>query len=219
MSASVISLRPAPPDPFAELQAERERLGRELDRFAIVDERLNASTAKIAEVDQALSALDRADREAVLAWAASAEGEPPAPMLAERRALLARRLDADAERQGAEIAVAAVAAKRTALIHAMNAVGVRIREVQVAGALDDARRLHAEALKLVVDVGECMMKLEGLRLVLVDEQSGAANRRDAAQEATFRVALAKIEVMRVSFVMADSSTVARFAAEWRGKLR
>jgi hypothetical protein len=219
MNASIIPLRPAPPGPLDELHAERARLGKELDRFAVVDQRLAAITAKLADVDQALGALDRADREAVEAWAESAEGEPPAPLLDERKALMARRLDAEAERQGAEIAVAAVAGRRTALIHQMNAIGARIRERQVAVALDQARELHAEAVALAADIGARMMRLEALRQVLMDALSEAAGRRDEAQAAIFRAALGNVEKLREPQVLADQATVARFAAEWKGALR
>jgi DNA repair exonuclease SbcCD ATPase subunit len=219
MTATLHHIRPAEPDPLAELHAERERLGRELDRFAVVDERHSAAEARLAEIDAAMGALDRADCEAVETWAAAAEGEPPAPLLAERKALLARRLDVEAERQGAEIAVAAVLAKRTSIIHAMNAVGARIRERQVVQALDEARRVHGEALALAADVGLKMMRLEGLRQALTDGQGEAAKRRDQSQEATFRAALGEVEKCRLPSLMADPATVARFAAEWKGALR
>ena len=219
MSAKIHHIRPVEPDPLAELHAERERLGADLARFVVVDERRNAADAKLAEIDAGLAALDRADREAVERWAESAEGEPPAPLLDERKALLARRLDAEAARQGAEIAVAAVAGKRTALIHAMNAVGARIRERQVAAALEQARGLHAEVEKLAGEIGQRMMRVEALRQTLTESLSEAAGRRDDALAAIYRVALGEVEKLRAPQILGDAPTVAQFAAEWRGTLR
>jgi hypothetical protein len=219
MTATVHHIRPVEPDALAELHAERERLSRELQRFVVVDERRNAADAKIGEVDAALGALDRADRQAIEAWAETAEGAAPEPLLAERKALLARRLDAEAERQAAEVAVAAVAGKRTALIHAMNAVGARIRERQVAAALEQARGLHAEVVTMAADVGARMMKIEALRQFLTEAQAEAANRRDEAQTATFRAALGEVGTLRAPDVLGDPATVAKYAAEWRGMLR
>ncbi|MDE3176814.1 MAG: hypothetical protein KGM15_11995 [Pseudomonadota bacterium] len=90
---------------------------------------------------------------------------------------MARRLDAEAERQGAEIAVAAVAGKRTSLIHDMNRVGVRIRERQVAAALDEGRRLHSEAQALAADLAGKLQRLMGLRQAIVSLMTETANRQ------------------------------------------
>ena len=219
MNTNVVSLRAGPPDALAELFAERERLGAELARFVIFDDRLNALEAKLADVTAAQAAINRADREAVETWAATGEGEPPPALLAERKALLARRLDAEAEREAAAVAVDAVSGKRVALIHAINAVGVRIKDRQVAAATDQARALHGEVEKFAGEIGQRMMRIEALRQVLTDSLSEAGNRRDDAQAAPFRTALGEVEKLRAPQVLGDPATVARFAADWRGRLR
>ena len=219
MNNNVVSLRAGPPDPLAELFAERERLGQELQRFGVVDERRAGADRKIAEIDAALVALDRADRQAVERWAESAEGEPPAPLLDERKALLSRRLDAEAGRQAAEIAVAAVAGKRVALIHEMNRIGARIKERQIAAALDEGRRVYAQAQEIAADIGAKMMRLEGLRQALTDGLAEASGRRDDAQGATFRAALGEVETLRLPSVTGDAATVAKCKAEWKEAMR
>ena len=188
MTATIHPLHAEPPDPFADLRTDRAKIEAELQRFAIVDERRNGAEAKIAEVDRALAQLDAGERRAIETWAESADGEPPAPLLDERKALLARRLDAEAERQAADIAVEAVAAKRTGLLVEMNRIGARMRERQVAAALEEGRRLHVEAVALAADVGVRMMRLEALRQALTEAQAEAAGRRDDALAAIFNAA-------------------------------
>ena len=219
MTATIHSLRAGPPDPLADLFAERERLGQELQRLAVVDTRLAEAEGRLAETEAGIAAVDRADVEQMRAWADAGEGEAPQPLISERRALIGRRLDAQADVDAARVAVDAVAARRVELIHAMNAVGARIRERQVAAALDEARGLHREALALAADVGGRMMKVQALQQTLADAQGEALARRDDAQAAIFRAALSDAEKLRAPQVLADPATVARFTAEWKGAMR
>ena len=221
MNSNVVSLRAGPPDPLVGLHAERERLGQELARLGVVDARLAEAERRLAEVEQGLAALDRADRDSVTTWAANGgEGPTPEPLLAERRALLARRLDLQAETDAARVAVNAVAGRQLSLIHEWNLLGGRIRERQVAAALDQARAVYGEVEKLATEIGEKMMRLEGLRTALVEARAEASGRRDDGQAAIFNAALVEVENnFRAPQVLGDPATVARFTAEWKGAMR
>jgi len=220
MTATVHHIRSVEPDPAAELHAERERLGQELQRLGVVDTRLAEADGKLAEVDQARAALDRADREAVEIWAAGAgEGDAPAPRLAERRQLLARRLDLQAEAEAARVAVAAVEAKRTNVIAQMNAVGVRIRERQLAAVLDEGRRVHAEAEALAADLAGKLQRIMGLRQAIVTMMTAAGGRQDADQGRLFNAALSEVDALKRPDMLADQATVDAHAAQWLEKIR
>jgi len=220
MTATLHELRPAEPDPLAELHAERAKVTGELERLGVVDARMAAAEAKLAEIDAALGALDRADREAVERWAETAEGEPPSPLLDERRALFARRLEAEAERQAAEIAVAATAPKRTGLIHRLTSIGAQITARQIAAAVEQARDVHSEVVKLIGEVSARMIQLEALRQSMIEGQAESVGRREETKAAAFRKALAEIETnFRVPEIVADPAAVQRLKREWRERLR
>ena len=181
MTATRHCLHPAAPDPLTgsspepvmtepvdELLAERARVAAELDRLGVVDQRLAEAEQRLAEIEAGLQALDRADAEQIRAWADAGEGEAPRPLVSERRALLARRLDATAEAEGARNAVAAVAAKRSALAADLSRIARQQWFAKLDAAMSEAERAHAEAVEITARLGPPMMRLAGLRMVLVD---------------------------------------------------
>ncbi len=219
MTATVHDIRPVEPDPLAELRTERANIEAEFQRFSVVDKRLAGAAAKIAEIDAALVDLDRSDRQAIETWAETAEGDPPVPLLDERKALMARRLDAEANRRAAEIAIAAVEEKRIALIREMNRIGLRIRERQFAAALDEGRRIHAEALSLASDIAAKLQEIMGMRQAIFTMMVAASNKHDADQMGPFQGAIAEIDAFRRPEMLADPKTVEAHAKRWLEVLR
>lgn len=225
MSASIFKMgrkthNVPPANPLDELHAERDRLGAELSRLGVVDQRVAAAAAAVLEVDHGISALDRADVEQMQRWAESGEGDaPPKPLTAERRALLARRLDLQAEAEGARVAADALTAKRTSLIRELNRVGLKVRERQIASALGEARALHAEAEALGAEIAAKLMRVMGLRKAISDANTEALNRNEADQALNYQGALSVLGAFQPPAVLADPATVAQHAAEWRAALR
>lgn len=209
-----------PAYPLDELYVERDRLGAKLSRFGVVDQRVAAAAAAVLEVDHGISALDRADVEQMQRWAESGEGDaPPKPLTAERRALLARRLDLQAEAEEARVAADALTAKRTSLIRELNRAGLKIRERQIVSALGEARALHGEAEALGAEIAAKLMRVMGLHQVLNEANTEALNRNEADQALIYQGALSVLGAFQPPEVLAAPATVAQHAAEWRAALR
>lgn len=101
MSEPAVKLVTSPPEPTTALESllsSRAGLTGELAQRNATHARLRALGLVEAAVRQELDELSKADIEAVSTWAASSggEGEPPAPDLAQRRALGAKLASAQA---------------------------------------------------------------------------------------------------------------------------
>jgi hypothetical protein len=219
MSATVHMLKSDKPDPLAELYSERGRLEQELQRFAVVDRRLGAAGEKLDAIGKSIAALDAADRAAMEKWAQDGVGDAPHPALAERRALIERQFDAEAERQAAQVGVDAVSGRRMVLIGEMNAIGARICEARVSAALDEARKIHTEVSEAAAGLATKMMRIEALRQALTESGASSARQNDVARGPVFQSALGAFDKLRAPEVLADPATVERFKREWLEALR
>ena len=132
-------------------------------------------------------------RSAVEAWAKSGTGPAPVPLIAERRALMARRMDAEAERQGAAISVAAVADTRAELGAELRRLEGEARAASISSFTEDHAKLAAEYEQKAGDVRRLRGELVTLSAALFE-----TGRRKFAggDEGTARNCYAAAEAMR-----------------------
>ena len=113
--SKIVSFKPeapaaeaAAPDERASLRAQQDALEAELKRLNRVHEARPDVERRLAELDAEQASIDEASREAWHAWAATAEGPPPAPRTADREAIARRRVMLAGDLQSAQNGARAV---------------------------------------------------------------------------------------------------------------
>lgn len=206
-------------DAVDDLLVERERIANELQRLGIVDAPVVAAEALVAAVDRDTAALNSAEREVWLAWAAKPDGNAPAPKKDERRALAMRRAEAAGDLDSARVAAAAIAPRRTQLNAELNRIGRELFLRKIRQAVDEGIRLNAEAHAIVEQIREPLARVAALRSALIScvntqENAGAQGAAHEALKGAER--LDALPLPNVSF---DGGTLNRYVAEWMGLLR
>jgi len=207
-------------DPLAALLAERDRLAERLARLDVFADRANEARIRIHEVDTAIGAIDRADADAAVRYATSGgDAEPPEPLIAERKALLARRLDAEAELAAAEAGQAAVLPQRERIVAEMRRTELALLELRLAGAVTDAHALQAEAERIAAKLAVPLNQILSLQAALSMLAVAAENRNDHPAQLRIAGALSTISAMTPPIIMRDADAIAAGAAAWGAKLR
>lgn len=206
-------------DPIAGMIELRDRLGAELVRLDVFAQRRADAEARLREVEQALKIISASDVEAIERWAKAPEGEPPQPLIEERRALLARRLDIELELGAAEAGARAVEARRAVLVGELKRIGLTLLQTCMNSALTEAHRLHAEAEGICKMMAAPLFQIAGLHQALITLSIAASNRGDETAQGIIAQALVAVGALEPPMVMRDPAAINAAAADWSNRLR
>jgi hypothetical protein len=138
MSATLaIVANASPPDRLSELRAERDALAGEYQALAEQRARIEAFESEEASIIAEIADISRREVDAIKAWAADPQGNPPEPFVKERSALATKLARAQAK-SGAGRSAAADIEDRQREVHTRQLA----HEPKIVGAIFD--RIEAE---------------------------------------------------------------------------
>jgi hypothetical protein len=197
---------------IVSLLEERKRVSEELARLSAIDEPVRAAEAAIGAIDRAIATLDAEERAHSEAWATSGGQEPPEPRNAERAGLVKRRIELQSDLDSARNRGAAVAPRRTVLNGEIRRVEHLIFAAKLRGALEEARRLDAEAHELALEMREPIGRVAALKIALMQHDNASAER-------LIGEAIDALSQFKMPEIGGDPSAINGFIEQWRDSLR
>jgi hypothetical protein len=222
-TAKVVPLRNdnVEPDPIVSLLEERKRVSEELARLAAIDAPVREAEAAVGAIDRAIATLDSDDRSSFEEWATGGGiGAPPASRNTERAGLVRRRLELQSDVDSAHNKSAGVAPRRVTLNGELRRIEHMIFAEKLRMALEEARRLDAEAHEFARKMRAPIAKVVALKMTLVGEMmSSAENSGDKAAVRLVGEAIETLNGLTMPELGGDSASLPRFMEEWREALR
>jgi hypothetical protein len=216
MNAATLPLpteSPEAPEAIAELLSEHAAIAAEMSRLsAAVDKPRVAAEKALAKIDAELAALNDSDNAAWREWARDQEGEAPTPRTAERRTLAIRRTEALADIDGANIAAVAIAPRLNELNAEIRRLNHCIFAEKLRVALEEARRLDAEAHELALEMREPIGRVAALKIALMQHEN-------ASGERLIGEAIDMLNQLKMPEVGGDRASLGNFVDQWMESLR
>ena len=199
-------------DPIVSLLAERKRVSDELARLAAIDEPVRAAEGAIGAIDRAIATLDAEERALSEAWATSGGQGPPEPRNAERAGLVKRRVELQSDLNSARNRGAAVAPRRTSLNGEIRRIEHLIFAAKLRAALEEARRLDAEAHAIALEMREPIGRIVALKIALMQHDN-------ASGERLIGETIDALNQFKMPEIGGESAALPRFIDAWQEALR
>jgi hypothetical protein len=197
---------------ITSLLAERKRVSEELARLAAIYEPVREAEAAVAAIDRAILMLDQAERARTEDWAQSGVGDPPEPRNSERVGLVKRRLELQSNVDAAHNRAAAVVPRQTTLNGEIRRIEHLIFAAKLRGALEEARRLDAEAHEFARKMREPIGRVAALKIALMQHDN-------ASGERLIGEAIDALSQFKMPEIGGDPSAINGFVERWRDSLR
>jgi hypothetical protein len=194
------------------LLEERAGVLAELNRLSAIDGPVQEAESALAAVDRAISTLDQTERTRTEDWAKGGVGDPPEPKTAERRSLVQRRIELESDLAAAQIRSAAVVPRRTELNGDLRRIDHLVFAEKLKLALDEARRLDAEAHRLAIEMRTPIGKVAALKITLMQYDN-------ASGERLIGEAINALNELKMPELGGDPSSLGGFVGEWQDMLR